>query len=548
MTNSKAAKLLPLLLAVITAFAVVFGGADFTRTVMAEGLSLFEGTANESYSEQVKYEKDDTDYYETGKAFLTDLPGEDAPIIYNKPIDLTGGTKSIIRFGWAGGLDVRPGYIAIYITMHDSEDPSITATWRLHRGSDKAQLSAAGNSANGDNYGAQSISYNDEATEITESKNLLNPATLWSDFLFFAPPPTLNPRSLFEMKYNSEEQAIYGVWQSHNRNGGEEKEIKVADFKSKNQFDNDWSGFPSGKVTLSIYGADFFGMSGTAGVQLAIESIGEDKADEKWVNGVLITPETLAGAVIRVSDPEKSGLMFTTAFDRAAMDVALSRVGTDYKALSYGTFIVPADKLEGVESFTLEDYATALGKPAAEEGVDYLDVAARGFYESLTSDSQYFIRASIVNIKDYNLYRKFAGIGYIRVTLSNDEVQYVYSDYDPASARSVYEVAVAAFSDRSAEETADYPYEVFAGSYSKYNSEQLSIIKGYIDGTVVIDGEGQYAGGLDSALYTPPYSAVKGDGEITITSETQIRTVVLNGSVVGFEAGGEGLTAKIITG
>ena len=95
MTKSKAAKLLPLLLAVITAFAVVFGGADFTRTVMAEGLSLFEGTVNESYSEQVKYEKDDTNYYETGKAFLTDLPGEDAPIIYTKPIDLTGGVLKV---------------------------------------------------------------------------------------------------------------------------------------------------------------------------------------------------------------------------------------------------------------------------------------------------------------------------------------------------------------------------------------------------------------------------------------------------------------------
>ena len=210
------------------------------------------------------------------------------------------------------------------------------------------------------------------------------------------------------------------------------------------------------------------------------------------INKAIGAMEMTAGASIRLSEAG-NGIRFETNVDKAVADEFMA--SELFEEVAFGTVIVPVDYL--TDDATLESLRVA-GKAAVLE--------ARGFYEAVSTEDTYKFWGSLVDLRDYNYYRQFIGVGYIRTVVDGVET-YTYMEYDLANARSVYEVAVAAYNDT---ETA-------------YTDTQKAFIKAYIDAVVILDGTtGEYAGGLEG--YTAPYSIDTTTG--VITSTAVIKTVV----------------------
>ncbi|MBR1968641.1 MAG: hypothetical protein IKA11_04535 [Clostridia bacterium] len=271
-----------------------------------------------------------------------------------------------------------------------------------------------------------------------------------------------------------------------------------------------------GEYTVNITVTDYFGNTASASTTY------ETMANPIAMDG---------GAQIRVDDASKSGIMFTTYFDKQFVSDNALAVEEGYAtAMDYGTFIIPLDMLEGLSAFSMENYELALGHaPVANQ--DYLDVAVSGFYEAGETETCYAIRATIKNIKAHNYTRQFVGIGYVKATLADGSVMYMFANLDKSLARSVYEVAKAAYEDRSAEWTDIYEYETANGDYSQLDDVQLGIAESYIDSVVILTVDGEtatYAGGVEKG-YSAPYTATVSGNVVTITSEVEVKTVLVNG-------------------
>lgn len=271
-----------------------------------------------------------------------------------------------------------------------------------------------------------------------------------------------------------------------------------------------------GEYTVNITVTDYFG--NTASASMTYEAMANPIAMD-------------GGAQIRVDDASKSGIMFTTYFDKQFVSDNALAVEEGYAtAMDYGTFIIPLDMLEGVSAFSMENYELALGHaPVANQ--DYLDVAVSGFYEAGETETCYAIRATIKNIKAHNYTRQFVGIGYVKATLADGSVMYMFANLDKSLARSVYEVAKAAYEDRNAEWTDIYEYETANGDYSQLDDVQLGIAESYIDSVVILTVDGEtatYAGGVEKG-YSAPYTATVSGNVVTITSEVEVKTVLVNG-------------------
>ncbi len=272
-----------------------------------------------------------------------------------------------------------------------------------------------------------------------------------------------------------------------------------------------------GEYALNITVTDYFGNTASDSTTYQVE------ANPIAMDG---------GAQIRVDDASKSGLMFTTYFDKEFVEENASAVEEGYvTAMDYGTFIIPLDFLDGVNAFSMESFEIALGHaPVANQ--DYLDVAVSGFYEAGETDDAYAIRGTIKNIKAHNYTRKFVGIGYVKATIVDGTEVYLFAKLDKSLARSVYEVAVAAYEDRSDEWTEDYEYETANGDYSQLDEVQLGIAESYINSVVVLTVEDEtvtYAGGVEKG-YVAPYTATVNDNVVTITSEVEVKTVLIDGA------------------
>ncbi len=227
----------------------------------------------------------------------------------------------------------------------------------------------------------------------------------------------------------------------------------------------------------------------------------EIPAEEVALNAMIDNAYMTEGASIRLS---KSGNGIRFESNVLAADVAAfsAFVGEDkpYKAVEFGTMIVPVDYLTGEE--TIESLRLA-GKVA--------DCASTGFHEAASDETTYRFWGSLVDINGYNYARSFIGVGYVKVTDSEENVTYYYVDYDLDNARSMYSVAKVAHADTETD----------------YDEAEKALIKAYLDAVVIIDATGAYAGGLDAAVYTPAYSVGYADGTVTITSTTKIETVLV---------------------
>lgn len=104
-----------------------------------------------------------------------------------------------------------------------------------------------------------------------------------------------------------------------------------------------------------------------------------------------------------------SGIAFGTRLDKAAYDEMSSTLTT----IVTGTLIVPSEYLEGLPAFTIEALTAAYGA----EG--FLNIVNDGWYNADTAgeDGFYCYYGSMVQVKEANYSREFAGIGYVTVTV-----------------------------------------------------------------------------------------------------------------------------------
>lgn len=120
-------------------------------------------------------------------------------------------------------------------------------------------------------------------------------------------------------------------------------------------------------------------------------------------------------------------------------------------------------------------------------------------------------------------------------------VSYIYADYDENNVRNIYEVSKKAYEDRQSEKDDTYQYAV-GDMYSRYTSEQLAILKTYLDGVVTVTIEDRvvvYAGGVQ--YYQAPYTGQLDGNRCTITSGEEIKTLIVNGNrITDFELSEDG--------
>ena len=236
-----------------------------------------------------------------------------------------------------------------------------------------------------------------------------------------------------------------------------------------------------------------------------------------------VAPAMTPGAAAKIGTLEKSGLRFETRIDKQKVDILRSRVGSVYSKVEFGTLIVPKDYLADGTEFTFDGLQAANKK--------YLDIPSTGFLPSAEQEDYYRYCGSIVNILAGNYTREFVGVGYVRLTLIGGETSYVYAAYDETNARSIYDVAKAAYLDRSETQSEAYPYAI-GDTYSRYTEAQLSVLKSYLDGVVNVTVENNtvtYAGGIDAAYYEPPYAGSVEGSICTVVSAEKIKTLVVNG-------------------
>lgn len=153
-------------------------------------------------------------------------------------------------------------------------------------------------------------------------------------------------------------------------------------------------------------------------------------------------PATTNGASIRLAD-DVAGLRFTATYNKADYALLAEKYGASN--ISVGMLITPNQYVMGAKGFTKQ----ALDAYAGGTGRGYVDIAVSGYYAY--DDTTVTVAGSLINIKDSTITKNpdFVAIAYFTVT-DGDNTFTVYGDYDPATARSVKEVAKAYDADINA--------------------------------------------------------------------------------------------------
>lgn len=206
-------------------------------------------------------------------------------------------------------------------------------------------------------------------------------------------------------------------------------------------------------------------------------------------NGVTLEPKATQGASVRL-DKNSSGLRFTATIDALAIKFIEENLVKEGTELSYGTMIVPSNyvKYAGGE-LTMEAFDKA--------GKAYLNIEAKDGV-IVNEDGSVTINAAMVNIKKENYDRDFIAVAYIKYTdkTGAEVIKYATNVTLAAFSRNVQEVAHAALADVLTTSAGTYTnkvdgyyvwnqnarkYEYVTGTaYSRYNAEQLAVLKSYI--------------------------------------------------------------------
>ena len=155
--------------------------------------------------------------------------------------------------------------------------------------------------------------------------------------------------------------------------------------------------------------------------------------------------------------------------------------------------------------------------------------------EAIPTHSVYY--ASLVDILAQNYTRAFSAVSYIEISLDGEDAIRVYSAYsEEKNSRSVYEVAKAAYADT------EYGY----------TEAQLSIVKSFIDGVLVLstaDGSIVRIDEVTANGYTSPYTVGYADGVLVVTKSegVNLKTVILDGKIYtkGWSVSEDDLTVTV---
>lgn len=159
------------------------------------------------------------------------------------------------------------------------------------------------------------------------------------------------------------------------------------------------------------------------------------------------------------------GIRFLTEIDKAELAVLKG-----YTSVSYGTYIAPADHVEA---------AGGVLTPAALQGVGkaYLETETDQFYAE--TETVATVAGSLVNVLRHNQYREFCAAGYIKVHYTDGSTGTVTAS--ACNGVRLYDLALAAFCDRTAAADATHAEQTAHGTYSPYPAAQLDYFATVMD-------------------------------------------------------------------
>ena len=231
---------------------------------------------------------------------------------------------------------------------------------------------------------------------------------------------------------------------------------------------------------------------------------------------------TMFGASIRISNDGITGLRFGSSVGLESYNALYE----NYSDVELGTYIAPKVMLGAYlldnSGKTFKDYfAQEQGSGNASK---YVKVVNSGIYNRDTYESDGYVAfyGSLSKIHEVNYYTEFVGVGYIKfVKDGNTYVIFGASDLADTT-RTIYDIAVAAYNDRTA----------------SYSEEGLTSIKAYIDAVVNLTYKGgeltinEIVTGHD---YASPYQASYSDGYYYVArfgSENVPKVIIINGKKV----------------
>ena len=204
------------------------------------------------------------------------------------------------------------------------------------------------------------------------------------------------------------------------------------------------------------------------------------------LHAVWIGFEMQDGAAVRLS-VDSSGLRFLTDIDKDAYKLGVE----EGLILEAGTFVVPTDYLYFGAEFVHSSFSAG---QYVEKKTDIWKVQDE-------AESVWTYAAAFVNISETQFSRSFSARGYLKINYTSGE-GYIYTPYsEENNARSIYEVAAAAYDDYStnaliqnyvnkvAEITWDEEHNFSATTGVKGNYEVVSISADGETFTVTIDGD-----------------------------------------------------------
>lgn len=224
-------------------------------------------------------------------------------------------------------------------------------------------------------------------------------------------------------------------------------------------------------------------------------------ADSQIAYKLLDTFSMEKGASTRESG---NGLRFTMTVAEDKWEELQAYIGEDktYSSVSFGMVIVPADYVAS-KPLTVENLFGGAVYHLMEQNSDGSWKAYSGNLTPifhLTDDTlvDYKFKGSIVDLEEYNITRKFVGLGYVKYVENDGDTGYVLADYfenDIANnTRSMYQVAKSAFEANPALTAlqTNYLNKVAGITVNYYNA----------DGSVLLDSETIY-GVIGETAFAP---------------------------------------------
>ncbi|MBE5757070.1 MAG: hypothetical protein E7342_04640 [Clostridiales bacterium] len=203
------------------------------------------------------------------------------------------------------------------------------------------------------------------------------------------------------------------------------------------------------------------------GVKIPIQNPATKEEVKEYVfTPVYLKLEMVSGASIRLVAGGASGLEFYTKYEVTGANVA--------EKISLHTLIAPLDTI--TSDFIVENY------PNGSKGL-VTDYKVNLEFSAIYGD---YYKGSIVNIFTYNYAREFIGRGFVTVSYDDGTTANIYANYDETNARSIYSVALMAYKDRTTVSDEIYVTDTKDGYFSRFTTDELAIIKSYIDGVVNI--------------------------------------------------------------